>query len=43
LDLETSDATVEETLAELLVKVEPYLSQADRIRLVDRGGLGAGP
>jgi hypothetical protein len=43
LDLETSDVTVEETLAEFLVKVEPYLSRADRIRLVDRGGLGTGP
>jgi hypothetical protein len=42
-DLDTSDAAVEDTLAEFLVKVEPYLSRADRIRLVDRRGPGAGP
>jgi hypothetical protein len=34
LTVDTSSATVDETLAELLKKVEPHLSDADRMRLV---------
>ena len=34
--LDTTEPTVEETLAEFLERVEPYFSQADRIRLVAR-------
>jgi hypothetical protein len=41
IDLDTTVATVEETLAEFVQEVEPHLSQADRVRLVARRGLGA--
>jgi hypothetical protein len=36
--LDTSTATVEETLAEFVVKIQPYLTLADRLRLLTPPG-----
>jgi hypothetical protein len=39
LALDTSDATVGETVAEFVRRVEPHLTEADRLRMLTRGAL----
>ena len=36
ITLDTSDATVESTVAEFVRKMEPYFTAADRLRMVSR-------
>jgi hypothetical protein len=41
MTLDTSEATVEETMREFVEKIEPHLSQADRLRIQTRATLRA--
>ena len=41
MTLDTSEATVEETMREVVEKIEPHLSQADRLRIQTRATLRA--
>ena len=36
ITLDTSDSTVESTLAEFVGKMEPYFTSADRLRMISR-------